>query len=153
LSFELSSFLVRAKRNKYSKRKETNSRILNDGSQHYEYNEYDYSYKEKKYGIDPFSGQEVVYKNGNPIWSMNYYGGIIDSKIDYNAFSAFLSRALQLIMKDMPYRGPTKFSSQSWTYSVKIDGSISRFRGEEKVQYYTKNVYTLFFHGGNIDYK
>jgi hypothetical protein len=150
MSFELSNFLVKAKRNKYSKKKESNSKILNDGSKYYEYNEYNYSFQAKKYGNNPFSGQEVVYKNGNPIWSMNYYGVILDVIIDYEAFQDFLSRALKLVMKDMPYRGPSKFSSRDWIYSIKIDGSIKKFRGEEKVHYNNKNVFTLYIHGGNL---
>jgi hypothetical protein len=150
LSFELSNFLVKAKRNKYGKKKESNSKILNDGSQYYEYNEYNYSFQEKKYGNNPFSGQEVVYKNGNPIWSMNYYGEILDNNIDCKIFQDFLLRALKLVMKDMPYRGPSKFSSRDWTYSINIDGSIKKFRGEEKVYYNNKNVFTLYVHGGNL---
>ena len=152
LSFELSNFLVKAKRNKYGKKKESNSEILNDGSQYYEFKENDYIFQEKKYGNDPFSGQEVVYKKGNPIWSMNYYGGIIYNSIHFKEFQDFLSRALHLVMKDLPFRGPSKFSSRDWTYSIKVDGSIQKFRGEEKVQYKKIKVFYLFFHGGDLHY-
>jgi hypothetical protein len=82
---------------------------------------------------------------------MNYYGNILDKKINHMALYEFLMRALRLVMKDMPYRGPSNFSSGEWTYSIKIEGTINNFKGEEYVYYKNIIVYNLYFHGGCLD--
>ena len=76
---ELKEFLVRAKKNTYaSGAKEI---ILPDSGKEIIYEEDNFKYRDRYYGFNPFSGQELVLKNNEHEWSMNYYGIIFSDKI------------------------------------------------------------------------
>lgn len=43
----------------------------------YEYENNDMVYHDTYFGSDNFMGEEIVYKGGEPIWGMNYYGRLL----------------------------------------------------------------------------
>ena len=69
---ELACFLVKAKKATYAnKTNKVNS--SRKESHDYSYQENNYTYLDSFFGAENFSGQEIVYKDGKPCWSMNYY--------------------------------------------------------------------------------
>jgi len=55
-----------------------------------------------------FTGQEIVYYSGVPIWGMSYAGGVSQGILDKEMKNvyAFLGQALREIPIEAPFRGP-----------------------------------------------
>lgn len=151
---ELKEFLVRAKKNTYaSGAKEI---ILPDSGKEIIYEEDNFKYRDRYYGFNPFSGQELVLKNNEHEWSMNYYGIIfsdkIMGKITEEEIYKFLRESLANVYADAPFRGPSKFESRDLKYFCDFEGDIKRFKGKEFIHHNHINcrIYCLEFHGGNL---
>jgi hypothetical protein len=144
---DLADFLVEAKKRTYGSGAEP--KRLEDGSKEHRVTIDEYTYRDRYFGGNPFIGEEVVFRAGKPVWSMNYYGkttGRTPSEV-----FGFLGKALGLVEKNKPYRGPKQYSDGSWFYGMMSRGSINSFWGEEEIQYEGIRVYWLRFHGGEID--
>lgn len=144
---DLADFLVEAKRRTYASSSSEPKR-LDDGSREYRVTLEGYTYRDRYFGGNPFIGEEVVFREGKPIWSMNYYGKATSR--DPDEVFGFLVKALGLVEKKKPYRGPEKYVEGPWFYSYVSRGSINSFWGEETIQYDGVRVYWLRFHGGEI---
>lgn len=94
-------FLCRAKKSTYAgKGAETTSSRPN--SHDLQYVENDLKYIDTYLGGEKFAGEEALWCDDRPFWSMNYIGRIIA-----DGFSGdFLKECLLLIPKEYPYRGP-----------------------------------------------
>ncbi|MFQ9073654.1 MAG: DUF5680 domain-containing protein [Faecalibacillus faecis] len=98
---ELACFLVKAKKATYAnKTNKVNS--SRKESHDYSYQENNYTYLDSFFGAENFSGQEIVYKDGKPCWSMNYYGRVIEENFNGD----FLKEALLQVDEELPFRGP-----------------------------------------------
>jgi hypothetical protein len=149
---ELKDFLVKAKLATYASQKPTKMNLIDGGKQlTLEHDEF--RYKDKYYGFNPFSGQEVVWKRDVCIWSMNYYGEITDKKVDPKEIYEFLKTALRHISSDRPFRGPLQHSQGDFCYIDVSHGDINKFIGREKIYLYEKEIYQLTYHGGKIKSK
>ena len=90
---ELLSFLVKAKKNTYaSKKGKINSSRL--ASHDYFFQEGKYKYHDSFVGSSKFSGEEIVYEDDLPVYSMNYYGRVIDEHFQ----GEFLKEVLKMIL-------------------------------------------------------
>ena len=144
---DLADFLVEAKRRTYGSGSEP--RMLDDDSQEYLVTIDEHTYRDRFFGGNPFIGEEVVFRDGKPVWSMNYYGKATGRTTD-EVFE-FLGNALGLVERNKPFRGPKKYVDGLWSYSMLTRGGINSFWGEEEIQYEGIRVYWLRFHGGEID--
>ena len=98
---ELACFLVKAKKATYAnKTNKVNS--SRKESHDYSYQENNYTYLDSFFGAENFSGQEIVYKDEKPCWSMNYYGRVIEENFNGD----FLKEALLQVDEELPFRGP-----------------------------------------------
>lgn len=143
-------FLVKAKVATYASNGEGNERKLKDGGKELIYEDGGLRYRDVYYGSKKFSGQEIVWKDGNIFWSMNYYGGVISDEVPSWKIYKFLKKAMKLVEKDRPYRGPSKLKDGNFKYSDKSKGNVEKFFGEEKVFFNGSEVYRLKYFGGMI---
>lgn len=98
---ELAHFLVKAKKATYANK--TNKINSSRKESHdYSYQENNYTYFDSFFGAENFSGQEIVYKDEKPCWSMNYYGRVIGKNFNGD----FLKEVLLQVDEKSPYRGP-----------------------------------------------
>lgn len=105
---ELACFLVKAKKATYAnKTNKVNS--SRKESHDYSYQENNYTYLDSFFGAENFSGQEIVYKDGKPCWSMNYYGRVIEENFNGD----FLKEALLQVDEELPFRGPLFYQKGS----------------------------------------
>ena len=142
---ELACFLVKAKKVTYaSKTNKINS--SRKESHDYSYQENDYIYFDSFFGAENFSGQEVVYKDGKPCWSMNYYGRVIGKSFDGD----FLKEALLHVEEELPFRGPSFYQKGEYFYLLHVQGQIDFFQGIEEIYYQTHKVYEGFIQGGIV---
>ncbi|MFD1902695.1 DUF5680 domain-containing protein [Enterococcus termitis] len=88
----------------------------------------DFVYLDSYVGTHSFSGQEIIWYNSKPVWSMNYYGDVLSS--DFK--SSFLKSALMFPSLELPCRGKTFYRQDDYTYIMEVDGEFNKFSGSEK---------------------
>lgn len=115
-------------------------------SNDYQYKKGDYLYYDTWLGGEKFTGEEAIWKNDIPVYSMNYFGRSLDERFSGN----FLKEALCLATIELPYRGPEFYESGEYTYKTKAIGNIDWFQGYEEVFCQNKKVYECFYHGGTL---
>jgi transcriptional regulator with XRE-family HTH domain len=142
---EIVEFLIRAKSLTYASHSNetTPSRIA---SHDYEYSEGDLRYQDTYLGGERFAGEEAVWYQGLPVFSMNYVGRVL-----HDSFSGdFLKEALLHVPEDIPYRGPLFYQNGDYSYHCNVSGEFHWFQGYEEIFCQGIKVFECYFHGGNI---
>jgi hypothetical protein len=140
-------FLLRAKRSTYAAGGEESdsSRPL---SHDLRYEEEDgWLYIDSYLGGERFVGEEAVWKDGAPIWAMNYSGRVIGKGFD----GAFLKEALLRVSENTPYRGPIEYQDGPLLYCNTSAGAPDWFFGREEIFRSGVSIYECIYHGGVID--
>lgn len=142
---DIIDFLIRAKKATYAGRGaevEPSRPSFHDLN----YTEGQLRYIDTYLGGERFSGEEAVWNNNIPIWSMNYCGRIVGK-----GFSGdFLKDALLQVQKEHPFRGPLVYENGDYKYHCIINGDFEWFNGYEEIFYKNNKVYECMFHGGLI---
>jgi len=149
----IADFLVRAKRSTYAGGGDDAGVDLPDGARELTYFEETLTYRDRYYGWDPFSGEEVVQEKGRVVWSMNYYGLCLKPDVTPREIYGFLVKVLGMVSAEKPYRGLEKHREGDWLYMCHVKGDIHEFSGSEKILFRGKEVYRLNFHGGDIAWR
>ncbi|MCX8132224.1 MAG: DUF5680 domain-containing protein [Clostridia bacterium] len=138
-------FLCRAKKATYAgKGAETIPSRPN--SHDLQYIEKDLKYIDTYLGSEKFAGEEALWLNDKPFWSMNYIGRIVNE-----GFSGdFLKECLLLVPKEYPYRGPLVHQNGDFRYHCVINGEFEWFTGYEEIFCGGTKVYECVFHGGSV---
>ncbi|MFW5853332.1 MAG: DUF5680 domain-containing protein [Patescibacteria group bacterium] len=148
---ELMIFLGIAKKATYANQLAPKAKSLRPASEDYHYEQDGLIYHDTYFGSRDFIGEEIVYKDNQPIWGMNYCGYIIESQISTREAYKILRPALMADCEDiLPVRGPKEFMLKDSLYLNKISGEINRFFGEENIYLNNKLVYYGRYHGGRI---
>ncbi len=139
------SFLILAKQKTYAGygAETASTRIASHDLQ---YQEGDYFYYDTYLGGECFSGEEAVWFQKNPIWSMNYSGRVVGDSFNGD----FLKEALSHVSYETPYRGPAFYQNGDYSYHCRVDGEFAWFQGIEEILYLNKKIYECIFHGGVI---
>ncbi|NLG03886.1 MAG: helix-turn-helix transcriptional regulator [Clostridia bacterium] len=103
-----------------------------------------YQYYDTWLGGEAFSGEEAIWKNGTPVYAMNYCGRNLDERFSGD----FLKEALRNASPELPYRGPEFYQAGEYTYKTKVIGDIDWFQGYEEIFCQDIKVYECFYHGG-----
>jgi transcriptional regulator with XRE-family HTH domain len=138
-------FLCRAKKASYAgKGAETTSSRPN--SHDLQYVENNLKYIDTYLGGEKFAGEEALWNDDYPFWSMNYVG-----RITADGFSGdFLKECLLLVPKEYPFRGPLVHQNGEFKYHCIINGEFEWFNGYEEIFYNDIKVYECIFHGGCV---
>jgi len=141
----IAKFLVRAKKATFAG-DGTKMEPSRPNSKDLQYVEGTLTYIDTYLGGDNFSGQEALWKNNTPFWSMNYIGRSLSDNFSIE----FLTEALLLVPEEYPYRGPLQYAHGEHSYRCTIDGDFHWFSGREEIFYKDTKVYELVFHGGYV---
>ncbi len=148
---ELDAFLRKANLNTYANESVEKASPLRPGSSDYHFEEGDLTYHDTYFGATKFIGEEIIYKNGKPVWGMNYYGFTVSEDISEGLFDAILRPALMSGSGDnIPVRGPKEFINGEWKYTFNADGDLANFTGIEEISKNGKVACQLYCHGGFI---
>jgi hypothetical protein len=140
------AFLVRAKRATYaSEGGEMVVAALLPESHQLEYAEGPFLYRDVYYGQERFAGQETVFYNASPIWSMVYAGGMLDESA---SLGGVLKAALRQVSAARPFRGPETYREGEYAYTDTSYGTVDRFWGEETIILEGHTIYELRYQGG-----
>ncbi len=146
---EFIAFLLRAKKASYAGGETNKVTSSRPESHDLAYCEGEWSYLDTYLGGFAFAGEEAVWKAGQPLWGMNYYGTMTVEEIP-GGFGDFLKQALRCVPARAPYRGPAHFEQGRYSYTCAWEGDPARFKGEETIALDGQVIYLLSFHGGRI---
>jgi len=153
----LAEFLVLAKQNTYAKSGEGGEEKLPDGGRRFVFEQGEFKYQDTCYGYCPFSGQEIVWQNGVPVWSMVYWGMVLcyrrRTADEMSAIYNFLQKALSQVNVEAPFRGPEEYTEGDRRYEHYDGGDVYKFNGEECIYINGACVYSLYYHGGLVQEK
>lgn len=142
---DIINFLCRAKKATYAG-KGGEVPASRPNSHDLQYIEGNLRYIDTYLGGEKFAGEEALWNDDIPFWSMNYIGRIVAE-----GFSGdFLKEALLLVPEEYPYRGPMVYQNGEYKYHCIISGEFAWFHGYEEIYYNNKKVYECIFHGGLI---
>jgi len=149
---ELREFLELAKRDAYLGEESVCEKYgtMEDGFKERMFNAGDHTYRDRRYGADIFCGEEIVFEKGKPVWTMNYYGELLDPDVPAEALCEFLGLALLEGNERFPNRGPKLFSEERFIYGNHLSGKLENFMGEEFILFDGRKVYCLRYHGGEL---
>ena len=140
------AFLLQAKKSTYAAGgKETSPSRPN--SHDLRYTENDLVYIDTYLGGARFIGEEALWVQNTPVWSMNYSGRVLDQRFDGD----FLKRVLLQVPQGRPFRGPDSYQEGQMRYLCKVDGDIDWFYGYEEILLGQDRIYECFFHGGKVE--
>jgi hypothetical protein len=140
-------FLIKAKRVTYAG-KGAEAAPSRPGSHDLHYAEGDLLYIDSFLGGAKFGGEEALWRDNTPFWTMNYYGIVTDKEL----FSGdFLKEALLRVPEDKPFRGPSEFVNNDYKYTCEINGDFNYFNGKEEIFYHGEMIYECLFHGGAVE--
>ncbi len=146
LPHELTAFLLRAKRKTYAGKGAEAPVSSRPKSHDLEYEEPGFLYIDTYLGSRQFAGQEAVYRDGVPVWAMNYCGVVTGE-----GFSGdFLKEALLRVPEDAPFRGPIEYQDGPHLYCNTAAGTPERFMGREEIFQNGVSVYECLYHGGTL---
>lgn len=139
-------FLLRAKHSTYAANgQENDSSRPNSHDLRYE-EENGWLYIDSYLGGEQFAGEEAVWKDGVPVWSMNYCGRVTGNGFDGD----FLKEALLRVPTQAPYRGPIEYQDGSFLYCNTYAGELGWFFGREEIYHSGVSIYECIYHGGMI---
>jgi len=138
-------FLCRAKKSTYAAHG-AETAPSRPGSHDLCYQEGNLKYLDTYLGGEKFAGEEALWLEEKPIWSMNYAGRILAEGFSGN----FLKECLQLVPKEYPFRGPLVHRSGDFSYHCVVHGEFEWFSGYEEIFLSNTKVYECVFHGGSL---
>lgn len=145
MNAERIAFLLRAKRATYAgKGPEAPSSRPQSHDLHYQ--EGSRLYIDSYLGGSHFAGEEALWEDGQPVWSMNYIGRVTGAPFSGD----FLKAALRRVPEDAPYRGPAFYQEGDYAYTCRTEGDFTWFTGHETISYQGQCIYEARFHGGLI---
>ena len=148
ISPALLSFLIRAKKATYvgGGGKAASSRTA---SHDLTYEEGDLAYRDSYFGGTDFIGQEVVWQNGQPIWSMCYYGYILRPDLITPSQAGTISKAaLSQPQAQGRLLENLRHSQNEFDFEITSHGTVEHFNGRETIQTNGALAYALDYFGG-----
>lgn len=146
----LARYLVKARLQGYASGDESRIQRLADGGSEVRSEEDGYVYRDRWYGEDRFTGEEVVWHKGRALWSMNFYGATTPGRVVPAEFPKFHKSALRRATVDSPFRGPAMYREGEFVYVDTHTGSIAEFNGVERVFFRDQEIFHLTYHGGTL---
>ena len=149
---ELTDFLNEANKSTYANKDAPKASSTRLKSEDYHFEKGDLIYHDTYFGSRDFIGEEVVYKNNEPVWGMNYYGYILSETTNEKELYGFLREALMQEYSDiLPVRGGKNYQKDDWEYTNAVEGELNRFTGTEEIYRAGVLVYKCHYHGGFIE--
>ena len=138
--------LCRAKRETYASGNAKECIPCRPNSHDLKYCEGNLIYIDTYLGGEKFVGEEAIWNDNIPLWSMNYAGRIVEEGFE----GWFLKEALRIVNEEYPYRGPLSYENGEFKYECSFAGNFEWFDGEEVIYKNDVKIYECKFHGGVI---
>jgi len=96
-----------------------------------------------------FQGQETMFQDGKPIWSMSYRGAA-EEGADTGKVFGFLQKILKEHSDVVRLPDNKEFTDGDWRYQDNCDGKVEEFNGLEEIYQNGKLVHWMKYFGGEI---
>jgi hypothetical protein len=149
----LESFIVKAKANGWVGSFYNGKRIgpSRKGSCDIIFEEGDWHYHDSFVGFSDFCGQEHVTIKGEPVWSMVYYGYLLQpERFTGDQAVKILKEALGKMYAEGRFLGGFLYKQDVFEYRDMNIGDFRRFNGIEKIIMSGELVYELVYGGGTV---
>ncbi|HZL03672.1 MAG TPA: DUF5680 domain-containing protein [Demequina sp.] len=147
---DLTRFIVRAKAHTYA----ASSGIVassRPGSHDLQFTDGPFTYIDTYVGGADFLGQELVVRDRQPVWALNYYGYLLrPDLIDAATSGATIKACLTGLYAEGRFLGGWHFEVDPYTYTDTNDGEVTHFTGTEWIDRDGVRVYELVYHGGLV---
>lgn len=111
------------------------------------FTEGEFFYQDSFVGLLDFCGQEhVCYKN-EAVWSMAYFGNVIQPDL---FDSTFLKSALATLYRENRFLGEFTYRQGKYEYRDKNEGDFKSFQGKEEIWSEGVKIYELKYFGGLV---
>lgn len=121
------------------------------GSHDLQYTQGPWAYHDSYVGGADFQGQEVVYRDGAPVWAMCYYGYLVDpDALDAATAGQVIKQALSALYAQGRFLGGWRFEAHGYDYVDVTAGDVGRFTGWERIERGGRMLYELRYFGGRI---
>lgn len=111
----------------------------------------EWAYLDSYFGGTDFLGQEVVWRKGEPVWAMNYYGRILDPlEIDGERAGMVIRASLPRMYAQGRFLDGFVHEVAGYRYADESAGDPASFIGIERIFRGDREVYRLDYHGGMI---
>ena len=147
----LEKFIVTAKRATYAAAA-AKSLPYRLGSSDIQYRDGPWSYLDSYVGEADFLGQEIVYLDRVPVWSMAYYGFLQSPRIDSATAGRVVQAALTRLYDEGRFLGGFSTDVDGYRYVDTNTGGVARFTGQEWIENGDERLYMLHYFGGQIRY-
>ncbi len=147
---ELTAFVVAAKAATYAG---DGAKLLpyRLGSHDLQFTQGPWAYHDSYVGGTDFQGQEVVYRDGEPVWAMSYYGYLVDPEaLDAATAGQVIKRALTALYAQGRFLGGWRTEALGYDYVDVTAGDVGRFTGWERIERAGRMLYELRYLGGRI---
>lgn len=126
----LEQFIVEAKAACYVGGKAAEPKASRTGAHDLSYVRGAFRYLDSYFGGTDFLGQEVVWKNEEPIWALNYYGRILDpERIDGERAGNIIKKALVALYQEGRFLGGFTYQAPVWRIHRRIRRRCGKFPG------------------------
>lgn len=116
---------------------------INEGHIEHLYEQGPWRYHNSYIGEQNAPGREIIYFNGQPVWTMSYQSQLFteDAGVIFETYN-FLKQALMNAKPEEPFRGPKEYDNGEFTYSfIMINGDMHGFIGKEEIYHDGQLVY------------
>lgn len=149
---ELTDLLSEANKSTYANKDAPKASSTRLKSEDYHFEKGNLIYHDTYFGSRDFIGNEVVYKNSEPVWGMNYYGYILSPTTNEKKLYEFLREVLVQEYSDiLPVRGAKNYQRDDWQYINAVEGELNQFTGIEEIYRAGVLLYRACYHGGFIE--
>jgi len=115
------------------------------------YIEEEWAYRDSYFGGTDFIGQETVWLQNEPVWSMCYYGYVLRSDlITPTQAGQVLKEALSLPTSQGRLLDNLTFRDDRFDFKIESHGDIKHFKGRETITSDGILAYALDYFGGLI---
>jgi hypothetical protein len=147
---DLEAFIVAAKRATYvgSGEPAEPSRV---GSHDLTFTQGPFRYRDSYFGGKNFLGQEVVWRESEPVWAMSYYGYISrPDLIDAANAGSTIKAALSAMYAEGRFLGGFEWTGPHGVYRDSSTGGVAHFHGRESITVGGVEAYSLDYFGGLV---
>ncbi len=149
---ELIDFVIKAKLAGYAGGGEGLEKDFGGGFRGFEMESDNFRYIDRYTGFNPFVGSEYVFDTTDVVvWSLNYFGEVVDKQVSPAKIYSFLREAMLQITSENPLRGPAHLQLGDLRYENLVNGDFERFQGMESIYEGDVRVYLLYYHGGSLN--
>jgi hypothetical protein len=96
-----------------------------------------------------FQGQEVLFEDGQPVWSMSYRGAAVEG-VDAGAVFAVLQKFIKEYSDKVRFGNNFQKDDGEFKYICTATGEIGEFNGREEIYQNGKLVHWMNYFGGSI---